>query len=350
MTTFDPRDRAAPSDSRVDAAWRALSSEEPPKSLDAAIMAAARREVGARPQKIATPEAIADRRRWWPLAAAATVAAIAVGVLQLTTPDRIGAPASDKTIVTDVPAPAVRSAPAPATQTVPDMPTTLSRPEDTKPEAANTLRAERTPTRADSPRRQATAPEPREPLTRESAAGDAAAMAEPFPAAPRPPAVAATPAPAGSVGNTMPTAQVATSAAPNEAPQPPAVAGIAAAGRAPPSRDDVAPARTLAAPAAAPAPALPRSTQRAQERTSAQPAPLAKMAAGRAADARTDEARAKDRGPLPVVEWIALIRRLRDEGKFADAAKELAAFRVAHADHEKRLPPDLRDWRPPDKN
>jgi hypothetical protein len=73
------------------------------------------------------------------------------------------------------------------------------------------------------------------------------------------------------------------------------------------------------------------------------------MAAGRATDARTDEARAKDRGPLPVAEWIALIRRLRDEGKSADAAKELAAFRGAHADHEKLLPSDLRDWRPPEK-
>jgi hypothetical protein len=73
------------------------------------------------------------------------------------------------------------------------------------------------------------------------------------------------------------------------------------------------------------------------------------MAAGRAADAGADEARAKDRGPLPVAEWIALIRRLRDEGKSADVAKELAAFRAVHADHEKLLPLDLRNWRPPEK-
>jgi len=295
MMTSDPRDRAAPSEPRVDAAWRALSSEEPPKSLDAAIMAAARREVGAGPQKIARREAIADRRRWWPLAAAATVAVIAVGVLQLTTPDQVGAPASDKTIVTDVPAPAARSVPAPAAQSVPDMPTTLSRPEETKPEAGNALRAERAPTRADSPRRQTPTPESRAPAKRESAAGNASAMAEPFPAAPPQPAVAA-------------------------------------------------------APAATPAPALQLSAQRAQESASAQLAPLAKMAAGRVADARADEARAKDRGPLPVAEWIALIRRLRDESKSADVAKELAAFRVTHADHEKLLPPDLRDWRPPEKN
>jgi hypothetical protein len=59
--------------------------------------------------------------------------------------------------------------------------------------------------------------------------------------------------------------------------------------------------------------------------------------------------RTKDRAPLPVPDWIALIRRLREEGQTAEAAKELAAFRIAHADHEKLLPPDLRDWHPVDK-
>jgi hypothetical protein len=79
------------------------------------------------------------------------------------------------------------------------------------------------------------------------------------------------------------------------------------------------------------------------------PAPLAKMAAGPAADTGNSDARIKDRAPLSIPDWIALIRRLRDEGKFADGAKELAAFRAAHLDHEKLLPPDLRDWRPPEK-
>ena len=73
------------------------------------------------------------------------------------------------------------------------------------------------------------------------------------------------------------------------------------------------------------------------------------MAAGRAADSGVEEARAKDRTPLPVPEWIALIQRLRAEGKEAEAAREIAAFRAAHADHEKLLPPDLRDWRPAQK-
>jgi len=343
MTTSDPRGRAALSDPRVDAAWRALSDEAPPEALDAAIMAAARREAGAGPQKTAMPEAVADRQRWWPFAAAATVAAIAVGVLQLATPDQVGAPAPDKAIVTDLPAPAARPSPEVAAP--------LSPPEETKPGAGDPLRSEQAPVRVDSPRRQAPAPEPREPAKRELAAGGATAMAEPFPAAPPQPAVTA--APAGRIGNAAPVASAESSAAQKEAPQPPARAGSATAEQAPPMRADVAPARILAAPAPAPAPAQPMasqlSAQRAQENAAGQPVPLAKMAAERAADARAGEARAKDRAPLPIAEWIALIRRLRDEGKSADAAKELAAFRVAHADHDKLLPPDLRNWQPPEK-
>jgi len=73
------------------------------------------------------------------------------------------------------------------------------------------------------------------------------------------------------------------------------------------------------------------------------------MAAGSSAESGPDEARAKSRTPLPVPDWIALIRRLRTEGRDAEAAKEIAAFRAAHADHEKLLPPDLRDWRPLEK-
>ena len=62
-----------------------------------------------------------------------------------------------------------------------------------------------------------------------------------------------------------------------------------------------------------------------------------------------EQARMKDRAPLPVADWIALIRRLRDEGKAVEAARELAAFRAAYVDHEKLLPPELRDWHPADK-
>ncbi len=72
---------------------------------------------------------------------------------------------------------------------------------------------------------------------------------------------------------------------------------------------------------------------------------LRAQAAGAASDATTN---ASPSAPpkLAVPDWVALIRRLRDEGRTDEAAKELAAFRVAHPDHERLLPPDLRDWKP----
>jgi hypothetical protein len=83
----------------------------------------------------------------------------------------------------------------------------------------------------------------------------------------------------------------------------------------------------------------------------ARQAPLGKVAAERDAGDTTvaKQASATERLPLPVADWITLIRRLIDDGRFDDAGKELAAFRATHADHERLLPSDLRDWRPPAK-
>ena len=71
------------------------------------------------------------------------------------------------------------------------------------------------------------------------------------------------------------------------------------------------------------------------------PKPAADAAAGGMMDQR-----AKAQPKLAVADWIALIRKLRDENKMDEAAKELAAFRTAYPDHERLLPPDLRDWKP----
>ena len=68
----------------------------------------------------------------------------------------------------------------------------------------------------------------------------------------------------------------------------------------------------------------------------------AKVAAERRADPAVD-AKAKERARLPVADWIALIRKLRDEGRPDDVALELKAFRAVHADAQTLLPPDLRD-------
>ncbi len=99
--------------------------------------------------------------------------------------------------------------------------------------------------------------------------------------------------------------------------------------------------RTGAPVAQSPAPAPMRRLQSAEGQRAG--APMG--AAANAADASGGE-RAKVQPKLAVPDWIALIRKLRDEGRTDDAAKELAAFRTAYPDHEQLLPPDLRDWKP----
>ena len=69
-------------DPRLDAAWRAASGEQPPAALDATIRAAARRAIDASP--------VRRRGQWsYPLAAAATVAVLAVAIARLTPPEQV---------------------------------------------------------------------------------------------------------------------------------------------------------------------------------------------------------------------------------------------------------------------
>ncbi len=100
--------------------------------------------------------------------------------------------------------------------------------------------------------------------------------------------------------------------------------------------------RTSAQVAQQPAPAPVRRMQEAEASRAGAPAGVAANAAAET----TPVARAKVQPKLAVPDWITLIRKLRDEGKTDDAAKELAAFRAAYPDHERLLPPDLRDWKP----
>jgi hypothetical protein len=254
MTSPKPDDRR---DAHFDSAWRAASREQPSAELDAAIRAAARREVGAGPSSATSaapascvPDATRPERWWWPLAAAATIGAIAFGLLQLM-------PTPNGGVVSDMPAPSAKRAPAP------------SKTESSESASVSVAPGKKVPGaegRADT--RQIT--------------------------------VQSVPAP---------TATDASSAISRTAD--PAVGGLGA----PP------------APPAAPA----------------------KAAAETLLDERTEAARAQEGARLPAADWIALIRRLRDEGKLAEAARELAAFRIAYTDHEQRLPPDLRDWQTPAK-
>lgn len=243
----DPtRDLPEPSerDPAFDAAWRAASSEGPPAALDSAILAAAHRAVGAGPRRPEVRAATRWERWWFPLAAAATIGAVTIGILQLAPQDH-GTTPDGGAIVSDMP--------AGATMERRDVPTTKAAPEATAPAAAP----------------------------------------KPSPAAAPAPAPAPVPAPS------------------------------AATASAPP------------APAAAPS-------------VNAPAAAVGKLAAPTESAARAD-ARNEARAPLLVADWIALIRKLRDDGMIREAEKELAAFRAAHPDHERLLPADLREWRPAEK-
>ncbi len=85
MTTPERDSNGDLRDLALDAAWRGASGEAPPPALDAMILAAAHRAVGSKPQGSA---ARAPWRWWTPLAAAAAIGAVAIGVLQLTPEER----------------------------------------------------------------------------------------------------------------------------------------------------------------------------------------------------------------------------------------------------------------------
>jgi hypothetical protein len=259
MTSDRPDHPASlPDDAKFDAAWRAASREEPRADLDTAIRAAARRAVAAGPRPADVREATRPERWWWPLAAAATIGAVAVGVLQVIGPDAgRDLPAGGPAVVSDMPAEA--SAPSKSAAPV-------------QPPAPRVETAAAPPARPSSPAERAATPAP---------ARDAAPMrdqvAEPFPA-----------------GSAAPMAKRAAELSAVPSPARPSAGAIAGA---------------------------------AKVERSAAPAPLS------------------------VSDWIALIRRLRSEGRDEEAAKEIAAFRAAHPDldPERLLAEDPRAARPAEK-
>ena len=341
-----------PRDPRFDAAWRAASSEEPTPALDAAILAAAHREVGAKPQSLSAQAAMRARRRWWPLAAAATVAVIAIGVVQRAGHDDLVAPPSGSAVVSDVPAQSARSA-VESAQSATSAQKSKERAPDTPAPAAreeSTQRAAPSPT---VPLRKkaeavASAPAPSE-KQQEATANTAAPLPEPFPAAT---AKSDASAPRDAAA-TAPVADHARESAVRQRNEGGAASAKLAA--TPPPAAPAVPTPPSAAPPMPTPPAAPplltppvgsfAESSRFAATSPERPSAAAKTATGGA----VMEARIKDRAALPVADWIALIRRLRDEGNVAEAARELAAFRAAHADHEKLLPPDLREWHPTEK-
>jgi hypothetical protein len=385
-------------DPELDATWRAASREQPPAALDDAIRAAARREVGAKPGRLR------GAPRWLPFAAAATVAAIAVGIVQMTPPEEVTPatiPAATSTASdsarreakSDTEKPSAdqpqRQAPsfAPAAEaprnaakpTVPSVPPLSETQRDAaKPTAKeqrrgavdendrDVLARNRSDGFAGAPRKAlqekkvlAPAQEPSQRMEETERAQDfkqktelaaASSAARPSPAISTPPAPSvarnepqpfpATPAP-GESGASKVSPQVA-AAAPPPAP----------------------------ASAAAPAPMAERKLAAQSSVTGAlsdKRAGADDIAGGRMGNAEPAQAqganalekrkavmadkaaleRRKDSAPLAPDEWIKRIRLLIAEGKNEDAARELLAFRREYRERsESLLPSDLRTFKP----
>ena len=354
MTNRPPDDL---NDDRFDAAWRHASREEPASALDDAIRAAARREVGARPQDVSTVREATRPERWWfPLAAAATIGAIAIGLLQLSTPERL-APTDDRRVVSDIPAGA-KELPAP-TEARPAPPTAALAKEQPPKTPVDKPKPDREAKQAKTPATPpGSAPAERrarqEPLPFPAPTRDNAPLAEQAPApAPAPKKTEAAPEspvvaqslPAGRAAPASPVAQSLPEG--RAAPESTSEARATMKSRLAASAPAPSPDASNAAVAGAVAPAAPRDEAAAAPPPVVAAPPMAapQRAATKLAADRVDsvEARAKERAALPLADWISMMRRLRDERRFDELAKELAAFRSLHADANALLPQDLRD-------
>ena len=315
-------------DDAVVRAWREHVRDEPPPALDDAIRAAARRAVGAKPRE--TPFVAEARKpwRWWmPLAAAATIGAIAVGVLQNLPQD-----VSEPTVVSDA-ATARRAPPAapPPASTAESTPAKSVAPATSEAELRDRTplpmpRSEAPPARVqaqkpDAARKRADQPvqERKETFVPAPAAGEDRQLA------------------AAPADKREEVAGLAKQAAPAEAvPQRrnerDATSGFVAA--PPPA----------AAPASPPPPMVAQSLGAARESTDAvEPAARAKARTAEAAGARA-MAPSKAMADSAPDAFVAEIRRLLAAGDREGAVRELQRFRRTHTDADARLPDDLRPF------
>ena len=347
------------SDDAVDRLLREHSRETPPASLDDAIRAAAHRAVGSKP---AVAEAREPWRWWMPLAAAATIGAIAIGVIQ-NLPNESTEPmiVSDSATGTREPAAGPR-APAPATVAPASQPPEIARTSPGVSGAARQQPATASVERAAAPaatRAQSPAEAPSTRLAETPVTGkrrvDTTTESKELLAAAKPAAEQA-------AAQRVPDTQVAALAKRDEgdtaearkverestsgfvaSPPPAAAPPVVAAAPAP-----------AAAPAAASGLAAAPSGMRGAENAAERPklaarAPATSMADAREAVATRDRAAAAPAGAqgsavkLPDA-FVAEIRRLLAANDGEGAARELRAFRQAYADADARLPVELRAW------
>lgn len=340
-------------DRELEAAWRAASKEQPPEALDGSIRAAARRAIDARPGKAKSWWRV--KTHWAPLAAAAMVTIIAVGIVQLTPPEQV-----TPGVITERAAPPQTAEQDSRKPSAP--PPTIAEParrdaalaSDELARSRDLEDARKRLAQSPAPMQTASnvAPQAEQEKKRATTAEFAAKEEQRLAGAPDGAATgklktqgAGTAAPA-SRSEPFPAAQ-----APAERAQA-AVAATAPARAL--SRSEPFPAEPPRIAADAPAPAAPAAAPALRE---ASPEATAKQDAaddkgpanaGLAKVATLDQARAKDAAaPRPAEEWIKLIRRLRTEGKTEEAAKELAAFRAAYKERaDQLLPADLRAGKP----
>jgi hypothetical protein len=347
----DERDRIDPA---LDAAWRAHARDEPPRALDDAILAAAHRAVASGPRAQRT------RRRWstWaPLAVAATLGAIAFGVVQLAPHEED----ATRSVVGDTPAASPR-APA-ASSRVP-----VAEPSGAPASPASSKSEQRPGTRpsAGEPKPATASARKAAPAPSRDAVTAASAPQAPAPApsqatkppAPRPYASAPTPPPASEdMRQRADAAQnFAAAPAPAEAPQDrlakrqvESEARLERQAASPSAKPDPfpAPARDTAgaaAPAAAPASPPAAAGTVGGVRPGVTDAKDADATSMRESAGASTPPRAKVATARTADDFVRDIRRLRAEGRDADAALALAAFRAAYADADERLPADLRAW------
>lgn len=322
-------------DTALDALLRTHSAETPPPAVDAAVLAAAHRavdgEMRARPARATQPW------RWWmPLAAAAAIGVVVVGIFPL-------AP----TLVEQTP-PAISDSPMDAAT-----PSRSSASQPAPPPAsdANSVRRD---AEASRPVMQSFRPEPARPMVSRESAATAASPASPA-TAPAPASPSNAPAPA-SPATASPAASVASppAAVPDAAALAAPPASIAKA-TAPEHRAESKVERDAAA-ASAPLEQRKNATGAIRAIPEAPPAPQQSGGAASSQRARAPEATPRAEGmrsdrqepfvaqPRTADEWIARIRTLRSDARPSEAMRALADFRAAFSDADARLPQDLRDW------
>ncbi len=177
-----------PSDPALDRLLRADADASPSAKLDAAILAAAHRAVLGAPRDARSAEATRPWRWWMPLAAAAAIGAVAIGVLQLIPSGHESLP----NVVSDMPATTPQVSVTPAPSPAPAPPIQMQQP--------------------GTPKITAEAPAPRSSAPVRRKASEPAAAPEPFPANRAPPAQESAQAPA-----TPPAPAAAARAAPADA-------------------------------------------------------------------------------------------------------------------------------------